>query len=91
MNVGYPGGGGEYIVQEGFGWTNGVILWIMKKFEGNLTAPSQCIKIMHGTEAKFNEKDQVLEKQNSSKSKSKRLVIIAADVLLKIGLFFRIL
>ena len=26
VNVGYPGGGGEYIVQEGFGWTNGVVL-----------------------------------------------------------------
>jgi hypothetical protein len=33
--VGFPGGGGEYIVQDGFGWTNGVILWILKRY-GNL-------------------------------------------------------
>jgi hypothetical protein len=25
-NLGEPGGGGEYIVQKGFGWTNGAIL-----------------------------------------------------------------
>lgn len=30
--IGIPGGGGEYIVQEGFGWTNGVLLWMMKKY-----------------------------------------------------------
>lgn len=30
--IGVPGGGGEYIVQEGFGWTNGVILSFLSEF-----------------------------------------------------------
>ena len=29
---GAPGGGGEYNVQEGFGWTNGVVLDLLMKF-----------------------------------------------------------
>ncbi|PJF17310.1 Trehalase [Paramicrosporidium saccamoebae] len=29
--VGEPGGGGEYIVQDGFGWTNGVILTVLDR------------------------------------------------------------
>lgn len=40
--VGQPGGGGEYIVQEGFGWSNGVLLWMLREFSGNLTAPEHC-------------------------------------------------
>ncbi len=43
--VGHPGGGGEYIVQEGFGWTNGVILWILKTFGNDLNVPTQCISV----------------------------------------------
>uniref|UniRef100_A0AAF5D4V3 Trehalase n=1 Tax=Strongyloides stercoralis TaxID=6248 RepID=A0AAF5D4V3_STRER len=31
------GGGGEYDVQEGFGWTNGVILDLLTKYSNNLT------------------------------------------------------
>ena len=30
--VGLPGGGGEYEVQEGFGWSNGVILEFLRKY-----------------------------------------------------------
>ena len=37
--VGYPGRGGEYIVQEGFGWSNGVILWMLNQFGSVLHAP----------------------------------------------------
>ncbi|KAK4635912.1 Trehalase [Fulvia fulva] len=33
------GGGGEYTVQTGFGWTNGVLLWVGDLFGGNLTVP----------------------------------------------------
>jgi hypothetical protein len=40
--VGEPGGGGEYIVQEGFGWTNGVILFLLQQFGDRLKAPSKC-------------------------------------------------
>jgi alpha,alpha-trehalase len=39
LKVGMPGGGGEYIVQEGFGWTNGIILWILNKFGNQLQVP----------------------------------------------------
>lgn len=40
--VGHPGGGGEYIVQDGFGWTNGVVLWIFKKYGAKLVVPKDC-------------------------------------------------
>lgn len=40
--MGQPGGGGEYIVQEGFGWTNGVLLWILNRYGGKLLAPEHC-------------------------------------------------
>ncbi|KAK5145974.1 hypothetical protein LTR04_001166 [Oleoguttula sp. CCFEE 6159] len=35
------GGGGEYTVVEGFGWSNGALIWIADKFGANLTRP-QC-------------------------------------------------
>ncbi|KKA30799.1 hypothetical protein TD95_003669 [Thielaviopsis punctulata] len=33
------GGGGEYEVVEGFGWSNGVLLWAVDEFAGELTRP----------------------------------------------------
>lgn len=33
------GSGGEYTVQAGFGWTNGVVLWVASTFGGQLVAP----------------------------------------------------
>uniref|UniRef100_A0A8C5MGZ7 Trehalase n=1 Tax=Leptobrachium leishanense TaxID=445787 RepID=A0A8C5MGZ7_9ANUR len=35
-----PGGGGEYVVQLGFGWSNGVILQLLDLFKGRLTSGS---------------------------------------------------
>ncbi|XP_060107621.1 trehalase [Heteronotia binoei] len=35
---GSPGAGGEYVVQEGFGWTNGVALQLLDLFGDRLTA-----------------------------------------------------
>ncbi|KAJ7305359.1 hypothetical protein JRQ81_011293 [Phrynocephalus forsythii] len=35
---GQPGGGGEYEVQEGFGWTNGVILQLLDRYGEQLTS-----------------------------------------------------
>ncbi|RYY38607.1 MAG: alpha,alpha-trehalase TreA [Chitinophagaceae bacterium] len=32
VNANRPGGGGEYPAQDGFGWTNGVLLALMKKY-----------------------------------------------------------
>lgn len=37
--VGLPGGGGEYVVQEGFGWTNGALLWMFKRLPAELHLP----------------------------------------------------
>ena len=31
--VGLPGGGGEYDVQEGFGWSNGVMMHFLSKYD----------------------------------------------------------
>ncbi|KAJ7713002.1 trehalase [Mycena metata] len=33
------GRGGEYTVQAGFGWTNGVLLWVASNYGGQLVAP----------------------------------------------------
>ena len=38
---GIPGGGGEYDVQLGFGWTNGVVLQLVMK-AGAYFTPSSC-------------------------------------------------
>lgn len=46
VSIGLPGGGGEYTVQEGFGWTNGLILWILKHYGRELTLPNNCDKIV---------------------------------------------
>ncbi|XP_075404901.1 trehalase isoform X2 [Tenrec ecaudatus] len=35
---GQPGGGGEYEVQEGFGWTNGVVLMLLDRYGNRLTS-----------------------------------------------------
>lgn len=37
-NPGKYGGGGEYTVQSGFGWTNGVIMELLNTYGLNLTS-----------------------------------------------------
>ncbi|KAJ3558853.1 hypothetical protein NP233_g11413 [Leucocoprinus birnbaumii] len=39
LDVDSAGRGGEYTVQAGFGWTNGVVLWIASNYGGQLNAP----------------------------------------------------
>ncbi|CAG8547121.1 8888_t:CDS:2 [Funneliformis caledonium] len=39
LDINLPGGSGEYTVQTGFGWTNGVLLWIFSLFGDKLQAP----------------------------------------------------
>ena len=45
---GESGGGGEYTPQVGFGWTNGVALWLLERygdsFARSLTAPASSEK-----------------------------------------------
>jgi alpha,alpha-trehalase len=36
LNTKLDAGGGEYPSQDGFGWTNGVLLALMKKYPGEL-------------------------------------------------------
>ncbi|XP_024903086.1 trehalase [Pteropus alecto] len=40
-NGGQPGGGGEYEVQEGFGWTNGVVLMLLDRYGDRLSSGTQ--------------------------------------------------
>jgi alpha,alpha-trehalase len=49
--VGFPGGGGEYIVQEGFGWTNALTLWILDRFGNELKVPESCAAVATGNKA----------------------------------------
>ncbi|KZT28701.1 glycoside hydrolase family 37 protein [Neolentinus lepideus HHB14362 ss-1] len=44
-NIDSAGSGGEYTVQAGFGWTNGVALWIASNYGKVLVAP-QCPSIL---------------------------------------------
>ena len=39
-DVDSSGRGGEYTVQAGFGWTNGVVLWVASIFGEQLVAPA---------------------------------------------------
>ncbi|XP_023576890.1 trehalase isoform X2 [Octodon degus] len=41
ISNGQPGGGGEYEVQEGFGWTNGVAMMLMDRYGDRLTSGTQ--------------------------------------------------
>jgi len=38
-DVDSAGRGGEYTVQAGFGWTNGVVLWVASNFGNQLVVP----------------------------------------------------
>ena len=40
LNIDSAGSGGEYTVQAGFGWTNGVALWIANNYGSVLDAPA---------------------------------------------------
>jgi alpha,alpha-trehalase len=44
MTTGRAGGGGEYPLQDGFGWTNGVMRKLMALYPGHATnqAPESC-------------------------------------------------
>ncbi|KAG2069034.1 glycoside hydrolase family 37 protein [Suillus decipiens] len=45
LNVDASGYGGEYTVQAGFGWTNGVLLWVASTYGEQLVAP-QCPPVL---------------------------------------------
>ncbi|CAG8454832.1 102_t:CDS:2 [Diversispora eburnea] len=42
LDLSLPGGGGGYDVQVGFGWTNGVLLWIFSNF-GDILKEPECL------------------------------------------------
>ena len=46
--INMAGSGGEYTVVEGFGWTNGVLLWTVDTFGDRLATP-KCGKITAAT------------------------------------------
>ena len=41
LNVARPAGGGEDPLQDGFGWTNGVLLRLLNRKEKSLLGPTQ--------------------------------------------------
>ena len=41
------GRGGEYVVQAGFGWTNGVVLWVASVYGDVLVRP-ECPDLLEG-------------------------------------------
>jgi alpha,alpha-trehalase len=40
LDIDSAGSGGEYTVQAGFGWTNGVVLWVANTYGNVLDAPN---------------------------------------------------
>ena len=48
LEIDSAGRGGEYTVQAGFGWTNGVALWVAQTY-GNTLATPQCPDIINET------------------------------------------
>ncbi|KAJ2928214.1 hypothetical protein H1R20_g8878, partial [Candolleomyces eurysporus] len=50
LDIDSAGRGGEYTVQAGFGWTNGVLLWVTSNYGDVLTAP-QCPSLLDGVAA----------------------------------------
>jgi len=38
--MGEPGGGGQYLVQHGFGWTNGVTIHLLAEYSKHISSPS---------------------------------------------------
>jgi len=44
IDIDSAGRGGEYAVQAGFGWTNGVLLWVAKNY-GDAIGPPDCPEI----------------------------------------------
>lgn len=47
------GGGGEYEVQLGFGWSNGLILDLLDKYGDRLTAENHFVPSEPGTQSSF--------------------------------------
>jgi len=47
-DVDSSGGGGEYTVQAGFGWTNGIVLWVASNY-GNVLNTPQCPPLLVST------------------------------------------
>jgi len=45
LDIDSAGRGGEYTVQAGFGWTNGVLLWVASNYGSVLAAP-QCPNLL---------------------------------------------
>jgi alpha,alpha-trehalase len=50
LDIDSAGRGGEYTVQAGFGWTNGVALWIAAHYGDVLVTP-QCPSLLDSAEA----------------------------------------
>lgn len=40
LDIDSAGQGGEYTVQAGFGWTNGIVLWVASNYGQMLVAPN---------------------------------------------------
>jgi hypothetical protein len=53
QDIDSAGRGGEYTVQAGFGWTNGVALWVAAQYGHQLAAPS-CPDLLASAEAADN-------------------------------------
>jgi alpha,alpha-trehalase len=50
LDVDSAGAGGEYTVQAGFGWTNGVVLWVADMY-GDVLVQPDCPDFMASAEA----------------------------------------
>ncbi|KAG2114181.1 glycoside hydrolase family 37 protein [Suillus discolor] len=81
LNVDASGGGGEYTVQAGFGWTNGVLLWVASTYGEQLVAP-QCPPVVAATTSTTTSTSAAVGLQASSRGVIIAVMAFMASVIL---------
>ncbi|KAJ3998822.1 glycoside hydrolase family 37 protein [Lentinula boryana] len=82
IDIDSSGSGGEYTVQAGFGWTNGVVLWIASNYGGVLVAP-QCPDVLVSAQIVGS---TTISTSSSTQQTSDALRLTIADAMLWLGL-----
>ncbi|KAG8898238.1 hypothetical protein FRB99_007577 [Tulasnella sp. 403] len=80
FDVDAAGSGGEYTVQDGFGWTNGVALWIIQNYGKVLAKPSCPAIILAPAAAPAAKRDIVYRGERVKRSDGKYLVELTRAV-----------
>ncbi|EJW75292.1 hypothetical protein WUBG_13798 [Wuchereria bancrofti] len=64
--VSQPGGGGEYFVQDGFGWSNGVILDLLTTYYDRMRIDSEDLALNNSDSATLSASERISSKSTIS-------------------------